>query len=157
MSTFLINLILALLWTAVTGSFSFANFVLGFLLAAFAIYLVREQTGAQSYFMRVKRILSLAILFIKELVKSAYKVALTVLKPNMELKPGFISYELKVTSDMEITLLANLITLTPGTLSVDVSEDRKLLFIHALDCSDAEAIRADIENGFERAILEAFR
>jgi len=157
MSTFLVNLILALLWTAVTGSFSFANMVFGFLLAAFIIYLVREQTGARSYFVHAARILSLVILFIKELVKSAYKVALTVLKPNMELKPGFISYELKVTSDMEITLLANLITLTPGTLSVDVSEDRKLLFIHALDCSDPAAIRADIENGFERAILEAFR
>lgn len=157
MSTFLVNLILALLWTAVTGSFSLANLVFGFLLAAFAIYLVREQTGAKSYINRLVLITRLILLFIKELVKSAYKVALTVLSPTMELKPGFIAYELKVTSDMEITLLANLITLTPGTLSVDVSDDRKLLFIHALDCGDPDAIRADIESGFERAIMEAFQ
>lgn len=157
MNTFLANLILALVWTAVTGSFSFANFVFGFLLAAFGIYLVREQTGAEPYFLRLFRVVRLIILFIKELVKSASKVAITVLSPNMELKPGFVAYELKVTSDMEITLLANLITLTPGTLSVDVSEDRRLLFIHALDCSDPDGIRADIETGFERAIMEAFR
>src|SRR5690606_37556467 len=93
MSTFLVNLILALLWTAVTGSFSLANLVFGFLLAAFAIYLVREQTGAKSYINRLVLITRLILLFIKELVKSAYKVALTVLSPTMELKPGFIAYE----------------------------------------------------------------
>jgi multicomponent Na+:H+ antiporter subunit E len=157
MSTFLVNLILALIWTAITGSFSFANLVFGFVLAAFAIYLVRSETRAQHYFSRTWRILSLAWLFIVELVKSAVKVAITVMSPNMELKPGFITYPLKVDRDLEITLLANLITLTPGTLSVDVSEDRKQLFIHALDCSDPESIRDDIANGFERRILEAFR
>lgn len=157
MSTFLVNLILALIWTAVTGSFSFANFVFGFLLAALVIYLIRSETNAEHYFIRTWRILGLAWLFIVELIKSAVKVAITVMSPNMDLKPGFITYPLRVDRDLEITLLANLITLTPGTLSVDVSEDRKLLFIHALDCSDPQGIRADIANGFERRILEAFR
>ena len=59
--------------------------------------------------------------------------------------------------DAEITLLANLITLTPGTLSVDVSDDRKYLYVHSIDCSDVEALIDDIRNGFERKILEVFR
>jgi multicomponent Na+:H+ antiporter subunit E len=62
-----------------------------------------------------------------------------------------------VDRDFEITLLANLITLTPGTLSVDVSDDRRLLFVHAIDCPDADKAVRDIRDGFERKILEAFR
>jgi multicomponent Na+:H+ antiporter subunit E len=75
----------------------------------------------------------------------------------MELKPGIFAYPLTVDRDFEITLLANLITLTPGTLSVDVSADRKTLFVHAIDCSEPEATRRDIATGFERKIMEAFR
>lgn len=158
MILFLINLALALIWATVTGSFLFANVLFGFLIAAFVLHLIRRgRTGSQDYLTRSLRIFLLLCLFIKELTNSAIKVALTVLSPRMELKPGFITYEIKLDRDFEITLLANLITLTPGTLSVDVSEDRKLLFIHALDCSDPEGIRADIANGFERRILEAFR
>ena len=59
-------------------------------------------------------------------------------------------------SDFEITLLANLITLTPGTLSVDVSEDRRMLFVHAIDCSDVESAIRDIKEGFENKIIRAF-
>ncbi|MEP3300463.1 MAG: Na+/H+ antiporter subunit E, partial [Roseibium sp.] len=57
----------------------------------------------------------------------------------------------------EITMLANLITLTPGTLSVDVSEDRKTLYVHCIDVPDPQATIDDIKNGFERKILEVFR
>jgi multicomponent Na+:H+ antiporter subunit E len=75
----------------------------------------------------------------------------------MDLKPGIIAYPLKVDRDFEITILANLITLTPGTLSVDVSDDRRILYVHAMDASDPEATKRDIAEGFERKIMEAFR
>ena len=67
------------------------------------------------------------------------------------------AYRLKVDRNFEITLLANLITLTPGTLSVDVSEDRRTLYVHALDCSDPDRLRRSIADGFERKIREAFQ
>ncbi|MCC2098087.1 MAG: Na+/H+ antiporter subunit E, partial [Hyphomicrobiales bacterium] len=75
----------------------------------------------------------------------------------MDINPGIFAYPLVVDRDFEITLLANLITLTPGTLSVDVSADRKHLYVHAIDCSDIPGNVADIANGFERKILNAFR
>jgi len=75
----------------------------------------------------------------------------------MNIKPGIFVYPLTVDRDFEITLLTSLLTLTPGTLSVDVSEDRRLLYVHALDCSDPETMIHDIRHGFERMILEAFR
>jgi multicomponent Na+:H+ antiporter subunit E len=157
MSLLLVNVLLALVWTAVSGSFSFLNFAFGFVLAIFALSLIREQVGSVGYFSRARRVISLFLLFIYELVLSAWRVAVTVLSPRMDLKPGIIAYPLKVDRDFEITILANLITLTPGTLSVDVSDDRRILYVHAMDASDPEATKRDIAEGFERKIMEAFR
>ncbi|WP_136658584.1 Na+/H+ antiporter subunit E [Nitratireductor sp. XY-223] len=157
MRLFLINVLLALVWAAVTGFYSFLNLAFGFLLGAAVLYLIREQVGSVGYFSRAGRIVRLILLFLYELVMSAIRVAITVLSPNMNIKPGIFAYRLKVDRDFEITLLANMITLTPGTLSVDVSDDKKFLYVHAIDCSDPDATRKGIADGFERRILEAFR
>ncbi|KPB02255.1 Na+/H+ antiporter subunit E [Ahrensia marina] len=157
MNLYVVNLLLAMAWMTLTDSFSLGNMIFGFVLSAAALSLIREQVGSVGYFSKIGRILSLLILFLYELVMSAVRVAILVVKPNMNLKPGIFAYQLQVDRDHEITLLANLITLTPGTLSVDVSEDRSTLYIHALDCSDVDQIRKDIAEGFERKILEAFR
>ena len=157
MILFLINIVLALTWTVVSGSFTLLNLIFGFVLGAASLYLIRREIGTIGYFGRITRIGSLIVLFLYELIMSAWRVAVMVLSPKMDLTPGIFAYRLKVDTDFEITLLANLITLTPGTLSVDVSEDRSTLYVHAIDCSDPEGARADIANGFERKILEAFR
>ncbi|WP_454848666.1 Na+/H+ antiporter subunit E [Rhizobium binxianense] len=157
MIAFLFNLLLAIAWVAVTGSASLHNLVLGFILGAVALAIVRDSSGGKGYLRRARLVFSLAALFLKELALSAWKVALTVLSPDMRLKPGIFAFPLTATSDFEITLLANLITLTPGTLSVDVSPDHRTLYVHALDCSDPEATTRDIAAGFERKIMEAFR
>ena len=157
MSLFLVNVLLALAWSAVTGSFTFLNFAFGFVLAIVALSLIREQVGSIGYFSRARRVISLLLLFVTELVLSAWKVAVLVLSPRMDVKPGIFAYPLRIDRDFEITILANLITLTPGTLSVDVSHDRRILYIHAMDASDPDATRRDIAEGFERKIMEAFR
>ena len=157
MILFVFNLLLAIVWVAVTGSASFMNLVFGFLLAAVALGIVRSPYGGVLYLGRVRRILALLLLFLCELAKSAWAVAMAVMSPKMDVKPGIFAFPLTVDRDFEITLLANLITLTPGTLSVDVSDDRKILYVHALDCSDPDAIRRSIAEGFERRIMEAFR
>ena len=157
MALFLNNILLAVAWAAVTGSFSFLNLFFGFVLGTAALYLIREQVGSTGYLTRSYRIFALALLFVYELVLSAWRVAVLVMSPKLDIKPGIFAYPLKVDRDFEITLLANLITLTPGTLSVDVSEDRRTLYVHALDCPDPEQLRRDIAEGFERRILEAFR
>jgi multicomponent Na+:H+ antiporter subunit E len=156
-TAFLFNLLLAIAWVAVSGSASLHNLVLGFVLSAVALAVVREAFGGKGYLRRTGLILSLALLFLKELALSAWVVAKTVLRARMDIRPGIFAFPLTVDRDFEITLLANLITLTPGTLSVDVSEDRKTLYVHALDCSDPEAVTRAIANGFERKIMEAFR
>jgi multicomponent Na+:H+ antiporter subunit E len=157
MTAFTMNVLFAVVWVAVSGSATFLNFLFGFVISALAIGLIREQAEGVSYLGRIGRILSLTVLFFKELALSAWKVAVLVTRPKLDVKPGIFAFPLTVDRDFEITLLANLITLTPGTLSVDVSEDRKLLYVHAIDCSDVEGTKRDIAEGFERKIMEAFR
>src|SRR5690606_19197452 len=129
-------ILFALAWAAVSGSFSPANLLFGLILGAGALYLIRAEVGGLHYFARTGRIVSLTILFVKELIVSSWRVLILVLKPDPDLKPGIFTYELAVDRDFEITLLANLIALTPGTLTLDVSEDRRMLYVHAIDCSD---------------------
>ena len=157
MPLFLVNVLFAIAWSFVTGSFAMINLVFGFVLGAAALYLIREQVGSVGYFSRFRRVVSLALLFLYELILSAWKVAKLVLSPKMDINPGIFAYPLVVDRDFEITLLANLITLTPGTLSVDVSEDQRTLYVHTIDCRDPEQTRRDIAEGFERKIMEAFR
>lgn len=148
--------VLAGVWGAVTGSFSVANILFGFVLALIALSMVKVDLSAGSGRVRPLAVLSLFGLFIIELLKSGWRVARIVVRRDMRLQPGIIAYPLTVTRDFEITLLANLITLTPGTLSVDVSDDRRLLYVHCVDMPDADDVIADIRGGFEKKIMEAF-
>lgn len=156
MILYAINLLMAIVWAAITGSATLHNLVFGFVLSTLTLGLIRGQINGTGYITRVMRVASLVKLFFVELAKSAWKVAIMVVSPKLEIQPGIFAYPLTVTRDFEITLLANLITLTPGTLSVDVSEDRKTLYVHAIDCSDPEGTKREIAEGFERKIREAF-
>lgn len=102
------------------------------------------------------RILKLLVVFLREFTLSVFRVARLVLSPSMRFTPACFRFPLTLTSDRQISLLANLITLTPGTLTVDVTDDWSALIVHAIDCSDIDAARAEIRDGFERLIREAF-
>ncbi len=146
-------------WAAITGGFSGPNLLLGALVAWGALYLLRDKVARPAVLGQLARIASLAGTFVYELFVSAIRVADLVLRPDMKARlcPAIIAFPLTATRDGEITLLANLITLTHGTLSVDVSEDRKFLYIHALNCPDREALIRETAQGFERKVIEVFR
>lgn len=149
-------ILLMLVWATVTGSFTLHNFALGLVLGVLALFVTRGEKPQGGYTMRPWPTIILIGLFLKELAMSAISMAALVIRRDLDLKPGIFAYPLKLKSDFEITLLANLITLTPGTLSVDVAADRNTLFVHAIDCSNPDAARAAIASGFERRIMEAF-
>lgn len=154
----LLVLILAIVWGAVTGSFGIMNLVLGLGIAMLALFFIRDRVTRPNVLRRLWRVVSLIGLFLYELMISATRVAILVASPNMkqQIRPAIIAYPLTVTSDAEITLLANLITLTPGTLSIDVSEDRKTLYVHALELHSEEETIRSIRTGFEAKIIEVF-
>ena len=151
--------ILALGWAGITGNFSGLNLLFGGLVGGGALLVLRYSIHQQGALGRAGKILSLIGLFLYELMVSAIKVALIVLHPNPKsaLKPAIVAVPLTVKSDAEITLLANMITLTPGTLSVDVAEDRSVLYVHVLAMESEAALIAGIANGFEKRIMEVFQ
>jgi len=157
MNPAMLTLLLAMGWGAATGNFSLANLLLGALIGGFCVFLIRGQIGGGRFWRRALRVLSLVWLFLIELTVSAVRVGLLVLRPKLALKPALIAFPLTVTRDVEITLLANLITLTPGTLSVDVSADQKYLLIHAIDVTDREELIRSIRDGLEAKVREACR
>jgi multicomponent Na+:H+ antiporter subunit E len=85
------------------------------------------------------------------------RVAADVIAPRLRARPGIVAIPLDAKTDAEITVLANLITLTPGTLSIDVSDDRRTLYVHALFVDDAASLVRDIKQSLERRVLEAMR
>ncbi len=95
--------------------------------------------------------------FVWELLLSNLAVLRIVLSPSLPIRPGVLAYSTRLTSPVSVTVLANLITLTPGTLTLDVSDDRKTLFIHTLNVEDPEAVLATIRVAFEQELLELER
>ena len=96
------------------------------------------------------------LFYLKELFLANLRVAHDILTPRHRMKPGIIAIPLDVKSDLEIMALTNLITMTPGTLSLDVSTDRRVLYIHAMYIDDLEGLRRKIKDELEKKILEVF-
>jgi multicomponent Na+:H+ antiporter subunit E len=149
---------LALIWATITGNFTALNLILGASVGAVTALLLRNWLARPLALRRLRRITSLAVLFLWELIVSAVRVASIVVRPNLKasLRPAIVAFPLTVKSDAEITLLANLITLTPGTLSVDVADDRSVLYVHVLDLVSRDQLIAEIAGGFERKVQEVF-
>ncbi|MEO0991876.1 MAG: Na+/H+ antiporter subunit E, partial [Pseudomonadota bacterium] len=116
---------------------------------------VQPLFGPSRYFGRVWAWIKLIVRFHYELVVSSLQVAMDVITPGFRANPKIIEMPLGVKTDTGILMITNLITLTPGTLSVDVSEDRMTAVIHAMYADDPEETCRDIKSGLERLVIEA--
>lgn len=154
----LLNVLLALAWVALTGQFTPANFAIGFVLGYLLLWLMQRMAEPSPYFGKARQVLGFALFFLWQMIKANLQVAYSVLTPGYRMRPGVIAIPLDVQTDAEITLLANLITLTPGSLSLDVSSDRRVLYLHSMNLGDdVDRFRREIKTGFERRVLEVLR
>lgn len=153
---FLSNILLTFVWVALTGDFSFENYLFGFFLNFHILLLITMGRRRTKYFLIVPKTILLLLFFLYELIKANLQVAYEVITPSLNVTPGIIMVPLDVKSDIQITLLANMISLTPGTLSIDVSNDKKVLYVHAMYIKDRQKFIRSIKDGFERRILEVF-
>ncbi len=99
----------------------------------------------------------LALLFLRELLLAASAVIRATLSPRLDLSPGIVAVPLRLRSAAGITLLGNMVTLTPGTTALHVSEDRRTLYIHAMDARDPEAVRRSIAERLEAPTMRVLR
>ena len=149
------NILLALAWAALQGEFSLRTLLTGHVLGyLILVALVRGGVlHASPYIGRVHRVLGLAAYFFWELIKANLRLALDVATPRYHMKPGIIALPLDATRDAEILLLSMLINTTPGSVALDVSPDRKTLYVHVMYMHTPDTAREEIKQGFERRVL----
>lgn len=187
---FMLNLLLALAWLALTGEFSLLNFLIGFVIATVLIAFVQRvlpkqsgRTRTTSYSLKAVQMISFGLFFIWELILANIRVAIDVLRPRPQIEPAVVAVPLDGFSDAEVTLLANFITLTPGTLSLDVSLDvhdevnrdgrdvdntviddsvsPRVLYVHAMHAGRTQAaieeFRRQLQQKLGRRVTEVMR
>ncbi|MDO5657617.1 MAG: Na+/H+ antiporter subunit E [Paracoccus sp. (in: a-proteobacteria)] len=156
MNLFVLNLLLAIIWAALNEDSSLGALFTGFVLGFAILWITRPLLGGGGYYF--KRALAwgrLVVLFTNELFWSCVTVAKDVMRKETAARPAIIEMPLDVKTDAGILMLTNLITLTPGTLTLDVSEDRKTAIIHAMFCDDPQAEIDGIKSGMERWVIDA--
>ena len=154
---FLLNILLAIAWMLLSGEVTAENFIEGLIIGYLILWISKSALGGTKYFKKIPKAISFFFYFVKELILANLKVAFDIITPKDYMQPGIVAVPLDAETDLEITLLANLITLTPGSLSLDVSKDKKVIYIHALYIDDEHKFRREIKNGIERRLLEVLR
>lgn len=144
-------------WVALWGDLTVANVLGGALVAAVVLWLFPEAAPRPAAPVRLLAALRYLAFFARALIQSNLEVAAQVLRPRPRIAPGIVAVRLADLPDAVVTLIANSITLTPGTLTLQVErgEDGCVLHVHALDASDPESVRADV-HALERLAVDAF-
>lgn len=154
MSLLLLNILLAIAWSALTGSFEPIDLLFGFGLGFVVLYVIAGRGKTGRYFKQIPRLLDLAFHFLFDLVRANFRMAGIILSPRMKLRPAVVAVPLILRSEAAIILLTNMITLTPGTLSLDISSNRDTIYIHTVYLDDAEQFRQQVIRGYEERLKE---
>ena len=151
------NLLLAVGWCALMGRLTVADLVVGFVLGGIALSISSPMFGRMRYYDRVFNLTRLLLYFMRVFLASCARVAWDVLTPVHKARPAIVAIPLSVTDPIQIVTLANLISLTPGSLSLDVSPDHKTLYVHCMFVDDPDEVRRDVKSGLEWRVMEALQ
>ena len=152
-----LNIFLALAWVALTGGLSAENFFAGFVVGYAVIWIARDAIGARGYVTKVPRVIMFGFYFLWLFARASLRVTVEILTPGNTMRPAIIAVPLDASTDTEILILSSLVTLTPGSLSLDISADRRYLYVHEVYVTDPEQARAELKNGLEKRLLEVLR
>ena len=151
------SILLALAWAALQGEITLVNLVVGYGLGYIIIALLAKGGVMPSTLAsRTAHAIELMGFFVWELVLANVRVAADVLRPRTGIRPAVVAIPLDVTTDGEILLLSMLINITPGSVTIDLSDDRRTLYVHVMHMSSPEASRREIKEGFERRVRLLF-
>lgn len=156
---FLLNFFIAILWTLISdeSELRFTTFVAGYIVGIGIVFLMHRFFGERFYLSRFFALIKLIFIFTRELIFSSKMVLGQILKPKLSIKPGLFKYETVLQGDWEITALALLLTLTPGSVVIEVTEDGDAFFIHAMDVEESKDILLKSIDNFEKAIMGVTR
>jgi multicomponent Na+:H+ antiporter subunit E len=156
-SLLLWNLLLAIVWTFLTGTVNASNLAIGFVLGYLMLWALRPALGRATYFRRTPKAVVFVGFFLWEVLMASVRVAYDIVTPRHHNRPGIVAVPIDDMTDEEITLLSNVIGLTPGSLVLDVSSDRKTLYVHVMFVETPEKARRVIRDQLARRLLEVIR
>ena len=143
---FLLNLLLAVVYVLLTGNFTGLNVIIGFLIACGVMTIYGMGTGRGSYPIRLFRLVRFFFYFMWILFLAILQIAWEIITPGLHQTPRIIRYPVGHLNDVQITTLANCITLTPGTLVVDVSDDREFIYVHCMYAEDRDKAVSELDD-----------
>jgi len=152
----LLSALLFVVWLMLNESASVGHVLLGAALAICVPWFTDRLRPDRPRITSWPSVLRLGGVVLKDIVLSNIEVARRVLGPEHLLTPGFVWVPLTIRDPHGIIALAGIITLTPGTLSAELSDDRRHLLVHAFNLTDADALVADIKARYEAPLLEIF-
>ena len=144
-------------WVLITGHFDVINFFVGFAFSYIAIWVSLGQRSKSKYFKKLPALIAFFFYFLWEFLKANFYVFYDIVTLKHYMNPAIIAVPLSVKTEMEITLFANLITLTPGTLSLDVSSDKKVIYVHTMYLKNKEDFIDELKNGLEKKLIYLMR
>src|SRR5690625_641271 len=156
---FILNLFIALLWVLFKDEdvFRVPTFVAGFIVGMVIVFFMRRFFGGRFYIHRLYSVAKLILIFISETLQSAVSVIKHVLRPTIDIEPGIFKYTTVLKGEWEVPTLALLLTLTPGSVVMEVTPEGNVFYIHAMDIN---RYQGDLEKSlrrFEKAIMEVSR
>ncbi len=153
-----INLLLALMWASIIGPFSPANLGFGFVIGYVVLRVAAGRNSRPRYVRQVLATLRLLAFTAVEILIANIRVARYTISSLRTLQPAVLTVPLEDDlTDAEVTLLSILVTLTPGTLTLDVLGENDSMLIHFMHVEDPHESIREIKEGFERRILEVTR
>ena len=153
----LLSLFLWSVWLLLVNSLAPGQLLLGALLAlTLPLLTSRFWPERPRSIHKTWKVLRYIVVLLWDIILANLAVARRILGPTRKLHPGFIRLPLELQSDFAITVLTSTISLTPGTVSSDLSADRKTLLIHALDVTDEADVIAHIKQRYEKPLKEIF-
>ncbi|MDP2818370.1 MAG: Na+/H+ antiporter subunit E [Polaromonas sp.] len=153
----LLSLVLALIWPVLNQSWSLGHMLLGALLALLIPVFTERLRADRAVLRRPGVALRLLFIVLKDIITSNIDVARLILGRESAIRPGFFWLPLSITDPHGIVTLAGIITMTPGTLSADLSADRQHLLVHAFNIDDEAALIASIKSRYEAPLMEIFK
>ncbi|MBU8880392.1 Na+/H+ antiporter subunit E [Bacillus sp. FJAT-29790] len=153
----LINLFIAFLWMFLQDEWSVLSFFSGYLVGLLVLFSLRRFFPTSFYPKKLFAFLNLFLLFIQESISSSIDIIREVIRPKINVTPGIFRMETDLEGDLEITLLALLLTLTPGSVVMEVSPDNKVFYLHALNLPESKNAVFQSQVRYEKAIKEVTR
>lgn len=153
----LLNVLIAFLWMFLNDTFDVLPFITGYIVGFIVLLMIRRFLPTSFYGKKLVALIKLVFVFIRELVASSFVVVRQILSPKMNITPGIFTLETNLEGELEVTMLALLLTLTPGSVVMEVSPDSKKFYIHAMDIPESSDGVIKSTKVFEKAIMEVTR